>query len=54
MTEHQYEVLCGCGATWSVYAADEPEDHECIGCGATVVDLRDLGEIHSAGDDVAP
>jgi hypothetical protein len=27
-------------------ASGEPEDVECRACGATVVDFRDLGEVH--------
>ncbi len=54
MAEHHYEAHCECGASWSLYAEPEPEDIECIACGATVVDLRDLGPHHSAGRDVEP
>jgi len=56
MAEHKYEAHCACGASWWLYgpADPEPDDIECLACGATVVDLRDLGEHHSAGRDVAP
>jgi hypothetical protein len=56
MAEHKYEAHCECGASWWLFApADpEPDEIECLACGATVVDLRDLGEHHSAGRDVAP
>jgi hypothetical protein len=56
MAEHKYEAHCECGASWWLFGPDdpEPENVECLACGATVVDLRDLGEHHSAGRDVAP
>jgi len=47
---HQLEVHCACGAVWSLYVDEDPDDGlevECIGCGATVVDVRDLGPLHS-------
>ncbi len=52
----QLEAHCGCGVAWFVFAFEDPEDLEieCLACGETVVDVRDLGEHHSAGSDVEP
>jgi hypothetical protein len=46
------EAHCECGASWSEYLDVGDVDDavvECVACGATVVDLRDDGEHHSAG-----
>jgi hypothetical protein len=53
---HQLEAHCGCGATWFAFVDGDPDDLEleCLACGGTVVDVRDLGAHHSAGADVEP
>ncbi len=55
MPENQYEAHRECGATWDVYGgAEEPENVECSACGATVTDLRSIGQTHASGYDVEP
>jgi len=51
---HQLEAHCGCGATWFLFLEGDPEnlEIECLACGDTVVDVRDLGQHHAAGTDV--
>jgi len=53
---HHIEAHCECGATQNLITDEDPDDLEieCTACGAFMVDLRDLGEHHSAGRDVAP
>jgi hypothetical protein len=53
---HLIEANCECGASWNLITDDDPEEFEveCTACGATVVDVRDLGLHHSAGRDVEP
>ena len=43
IADHKYEAHCECGASWWLFAPDdpEPENVECLACGATVVDLRE-------------
>jgi hypothetical protein len=56
VVEWQFEVYCECGARWSVRAnVDDPDELatlECVACGATVFDIRPLGQHHRAGRDV--
>ena len=53
---HQLEAHCGCGAAWFLFVDGDPDELEieCLACGERVVDVRDLGEHHAAGRDVAP
>jgi hypothetical protein len=53
MTTHAFEARRPCVATWRVYADSEDDDpmNTCVACGADTLDLVDIGEPRSAGQD---
>ena len=57
MTGRQYEARCVCGNESHVYRTDVGPDDDpmatCINCGADTYDLADIGEVRSAGRDMA-